>query len=366
MNKIQSYICPSKENITFYIKSAKSSLSQCIDKTTQFIKENKSILFWALSLSFALVAAGLLFNFTSTTTLATTGITSLCLFLFRCRYPAQIKAEEERKPSTTLSKGEDKKPLEAQKKTDTTSLASSNSKLVLDKSKTIHEGGTADDNPSQAVIDKFMSLNPRQTIASKATISSFIQKGGLITFLEVNEVYILDTSKKYLVGCTAGYNRSQIMYRLLKDLNLQVIAPPIAGYFSMMNPSMNNSAFIELNQDDNMIFKTAVGHSKVPQLGWNEIHERKIEEREAFQQTFYQDFINKVDIPVTIIGFCNTPESLIARFVASGRDLKGVEIIYCNVDDEIKVPKDRNIIRDSAGAYMAFYDKMKAMFVLPT
>jgi hypothetical protein len=164
----------------------------------------------------------------------------------------------------------------------------------------------------------------------------------------------------YLVGCSAGCNRSQVARVFLQNHQCRVAAV-IAGADSGINPMspcLRLRPFDSIEQEQ---FRLAFNQEKVPQLGCEKFGSTSYTGVECVQTwEFYSNYFKNCE-PLSVLGFAHTSPAVIKRLLVRTDSLKGFKIIHFDVNDEINYPQPPLTIEHSGTgeAYKAFYNKLK-------
>jgi carbon monoxide dehydrogenase subunit G len=222
------------------------------------------------------------------------------------------------------------------------------------------------ETPARAKVDishiaKTMNAASSNPQVSEANINSFIDRGGRIEILEEGKPVKLNKTDSFIVGCTAGVNRSQVARAVLLKNGCQVLAP-LAGGGSRMNPAAACALFGSLYMfDKKQAFKQACGYDKVPQLGAIELE--ATDDLNTHEQWF-KNFFNKLPAqPHHFLCFASSGPSVILRLLDKPGDLSSYKVTIIPWSDEIAHSPD-GIEPCSAEAYKAYFDKLSRNLII--
>lgn len=209
----------------------------------------------------------------------------------------------------------------------------------------------------------------KQGIVDSKTIKSFFRSGGTHQIINAGDKVSLNQSDRFIVGCQAGSNRSQVLYMIMNENKCNLVLPPIAGGASGMNPAATMCYVSSEHAPSAKTFQEALGVSKVPILGSNEfpIDKHCWGQEGDLAKAFYQKKIDELmeeQTPLKILAFPAMVESAIARLVRTGKSLNNVEIIFFDIEDYIGKPIKEKIQADSKEAYLDFYSMLKEMITI--
>lgn len=163
----------------------------------------------------------------------------------------------------------------------------------------------------------------------------FVKRGGKLTLVSKQKPLVCSKEKSFITGCSAGYNRSQVLNAFLKSQGIKVIGI-LSGSLSAANPARSKTREVKENANAKEQFKKVFGHSREVVIGAHLGHDP----RTLFsRRKWFQDFFKQLNKPVHFAVFSESATSSIRHLLKRKGSLEGFQISYIPLKDTIGFPK---------------------------